>query len=191
MSELIIKHEGMILDACCVNTLYASGQMEEILSVITPFVTIAAYVYEEESRYIYTAPKGDPKRQKVLIDLRPLVDKGLLSVISMSTESEARHYVDFAFKIGDDGEAITGAIAYHHNWAIATDDKRATKIFRREIPQIQLLSTLELLKHWADTINAPFAEVRLALQKVLYGATWRPNRKDRLYAWWVEHYEGT
>ena len=190
MSELIIKHEGMILDACCVNTLYASAQMEEILSLITPLVTVAAYVYEEESRYIYTAPKGNPKRQEVPINLHPLVEKGLLSVVKMSTESEATHHVHFTSKKLDDGEAITGAIAYHHNWAIATDDKRASNIFRREMPQIQLISTLQLLKHWADITNAPFDEVRLALQKVRYGATWRPNRKDRLYWWWVEHYEG-
>ena len=188
MSELIIKHEGIILDACCVNTLYASAQMEQILNVITPFVTVAAYVYEEESRYIYTAPKGDPQRQRVLVDLQPLVDKGLLSVIRMSTESEARHYVHFASKL-DDGEAITGAIAFHHNWAIATDDKRASNIFRRELPQIQLISTLQLLKHWADVTNAPFDAVRLALQRVRYGATWQPRRKDELYAWWIEHYE--
>lgn len=185
---MIIKHEGIILDACCVNTLYASAQMEQILNLITPLVTVAAYVYEEESRYIYSAPKGDPNRQKVLVDLQPLVDKGLLSVIRMSTESEARHYVHFASKL-DDGEAITGAIAYHHNWAIATDDKRASNIFRREMPDIQLISTLQLLKHWADTTSARFDEVRLALQKVRYGARWQPRRKDRLYAWWIEHYE--
>ena len=88
------------------------------------------------------------------INLRPLVAQGLIRAVSPDSETEENSFVNFAAEL-DDGEAVTGAIAMHRNWGIATDDRKARRVFARTNPHVQLLSTPELIKHWADTHNPP------------------------------------
>jgi hypothetical protein len=38
----------------------------------------------------------------------------------------------------------------HRQWAIATDDKRATSFLKKEAPHLQILSTSEIIKNWSE-----------------------------------------
>src|SRR5947208_17094709 len=111
--DIAATHNCIILDACCVITLYITERMGDILgSVPKPFV-IADYVFRNEI---------------LRFDLQALIDQGLLTVVSPGSEEEQDTFIDFAVHL-DDGEAMTGAIAVHRNWAIATDDRKATSLF--------------------------------------------------------------
>ncbi|HSH77652.1 MAG TPA: hypothetical protein VLA19_03870 [Herpetosiphonaceae bacterium] len=156
-THLVFAHSCIILDASCTINLAASGQMEGILEAIPSSVAVAAYVREQELLRINARSGEGGARSPQAIDLQPLIDRRLLIVVSPESEAENESYVNFAAVLGDDGEAITAAIAVHRDWAIAIDDRSAANLFRREARQLQLISTPELIKHWVDTMPAPGA----------------------------------
>ncbi|MBA3947634.1 MAG: hypothetical protein H0X37_24150 [Herpetosiphonaceae bacterium] len=183
-TNLVFAHTCIILDASCTINLFASGQMDSILTAIPRSVAVAAYVREQEALRINVRSGDGETRILQPIDLQPLIDRGLLIVVAPASEDENESYVNFAAVLGDDGEAITAAIALHRNWASAIDDRSATNLFRREAPQLQIISTPELIKHWVDAMNPADAVVRLALEDVRAGARYAPGRQHPLYEWW-------
>ena len=138
-TSIVFSHYCLILDACCAINLHMSGHMEEILQAIPGYVALAIFVLDEEI---------------LRSNIQPLVDQGLIRAVSLESEAEENAFVNFAVEL-DDGEAVTGAIAMHRHWGIATDDRKARRVFARTNPHVQLLSTPELIKHWADTHNPP------------------------------------
>lgn len=187
--NLVLAHSCVILDASCTINLFASGHMDGILEAIPSSVAVAAYVREQEALRINARSGEGGTRIPEPIDLQPLVDRGLLIVVSPESEAENESYVNFAAVLGDDGEAITAAIALHRNWAIAIDDRSAANLFQREAPQIQLIATPELIKHWVDTLKPADAVVRLALEDVRFGARYAPGKTHFLYDWWHSYEE--
>lgn len=187
MTELIFFQDCVILDACCIINLYASGQMGNILRSISKSVAVVAYVRNEEAQKIYAGDGTNAIQKYELIDLQPFIDSGLLIVVSPDTEAEDITFVNFAAALGGDGFSITGAIALHRNWSIGSDDRKAISFFAQHIPQVQLITTPELLKYWVDTANPPLDAVRIALQKIRTKARYEPHSKHKLYDWWQTH----
>lgn len=183
MTDLIFSHECIILDACCVINLYASKQIEQILGTIPKSVCIAAYVKNEEILRTYDISSDSVED----VDLQSLIDQGLLVLVNLNLETEAETHVSLA-TVMDDGEAVTGAIAINRNWAIATDDKAAIKIFGREAPHLQIITTPELIKYWVDKVEPPPEIVTQCLQNIMGGASFRPSKKHHLHDWWQNHF---
>ncbi len=181
--RVVFLHECVILDACCVVNLYASRHFGRILETIPASVAVATYVRNKEARKIYGGPDEHVMQREEQIDLQPFIDRGLLTLVSPESEAENVTYVNFAAAL-DDGEAITGAIAVHRHWAIGTDDRRALAFFAKAAPQLQRLSTLELMKHWVDTSDLPADVVGTALRNVRLRARYEPHAKHPLYEWW-------
>ena len=184
MVGFVFLHDCIILDACCVMNLYASRKMREILRTIPKSVAVAAYINDEEALWVYGGPDDNVTQEKERIDLQPLIESGLLAVVSPDSKIEQSTFVAFATILGDDGESVTGAIALHRNWAIATDDKKASRFFNHEAPQLQIISTLELLKHWADTMQPASEIVSATLRAIQQRANYKPSEKHPLYEWW-------
>ena len=183
MTDLVFFHECIILDACCVINLYASKQIEEILDTIPKSVCIAAYVKNEEILRTYDISSNRAED----IDLQSLIDQGVLILVDLNLKTEAETRVSLATVL-DDGEAVTGAIAIHRNWAIATDDKAAIKVFGREVPHLQIITTPELIKYWADKTKPPPEIINQCLQNIAVGASYRPSKKHHLYDWWQNYF---
>ena len=187
-AQIVFSQDCIILDACCIINLYASGQMGDILKSISKSVAVAAYVRDEEALRIFGGQAGNETEEYERIDLQPIIDRGLLRVVTPETEAENITFVNFAATL-DDGEAITGAIALHRNWAIGTDDRKAISFFTQNMSHLQVISTLELIKYWVDTANPPLETICLALQKVRVRARYEPNLKHKLYLWWQKYKE--
>lgn len=175
-----------MLDACCIINLYASGRMGDILRSLTLSAAIATYVRDEEALRIYSGSDEQTKKYE-LIDLEPFIACGLLSVVSPETDAENITFVNFAAALGGDGEAVTGAIALHRNWSICSDDRKAIAFFARNTPHLQLISTLELIKHWVDTSDVPFALVQTALYNMRIRARYAPIANHKLFGWWKRY----
>ncbi len=180
-TKLIFSQDCIILDACCVINLYASGQMGNILQSIAKVVAVAAYVRDEEAQRIYA---GDGTQKYEKIDLQPFIDSGLLTVVSPETEAEDISFVNFAAILGGDGEAVTAAIALHRNWSIGSDDRKAISFFVQNMPQVQIITTPELLRYWVDAIEPSSEMVRIALQNIRRKARYEPHPKHPLCDWW-------
>ena len=184
-TEITFHHDCIILDASCIISLYASRQMGEILKAIPKSVTIATFVFEKEALWIYGGSDEDVQADKEAIDLQPFVDAGLLRLVKIAS-AETNDYVNLAAKL-DPGEAITGAIAMNRNWAIATDDNKARSLFQREVPHLQLVYTLGLVKYWVDSTNPSFETVTSALKNIRTRAIYKPGQNHPLYSWWRKY----
>lgn len=91
--------------------------------------------------------------------LEEAINQGLLLVEDFVPGREEETFVNYASVLGDDGESATCAMAVHRKWAIATDDRQAISFFQREAPHLQILSTLEIIKHWSVVTHVPSAEL--------------------------------
>lgn len=181
--KIVFSQDCLILDACCIINLYASGVIEAILRSITTSIAVAAYVRDKEALTVACESPGGTAPQREVIDLQPYIASGLLQVVSPETEEELDTFVNFAVHL-DDGEAITGAIAFHRNWSIASDDGKALRFFSQHAPDVQLITTPELIKHWVDTAHPASDVVCAALRNVRTRARYEPHRTHMLYDWW-------
>jgi predicted nucleic acid-binding protein len=183
MVDLVFAHECVILDTCCIINLYASEQIEGILSAIPRSVCVAAYVKNEEILKTYDVSSNTTKD----VDLQSLIDRDLLIPIDLALEAEGETRVNLATVL-DGGEAVTGAIALHRNWAIATDDKVAIKVFKQEAPYLQIITTPELIKYWVDTTEPQLEVVNQCLRNIMLGASYHPPKRHQLYSWWQSYF---
>jgi len=177
------SHDCIILDACCIINLYASQQMRAILGSIPKTISVATYVKDYEVLSIYSGPIENVQDEHELIDLQPFIEEKLLFLADIETDFEANTYINFAQKL-DDGEAITGAIAINRNWAIATDDAKSIKMFQSNASQIAIVSTLDLVKYWADTEKPNNDIILNALLNIRVRGKYAPHRDHPLAKWW-------
>jgi predicted nucleic acid-binding protein len=84
----------------------------------------------------------------------------------------------------DDGESATCAIAVHRGWAIATDDKKAITFVKQMAPYLQVLSTLEIIKHWSEEASLDSSALRDVLNAIRVKGRYFPPQRHLLRSWW-------
>jgi predicted nucleic acid-binding protein len=170
-----------ILDACVLINLLASGEIEGILRAASRDSLITSAV-EGESIYLRT---DDPKVPTEHIDLRPLLDSGLLTKCHVEGDAEEQMYVDYAASL-DDGEAMSLAIALSRGYILATDERKARRLFLEASgDQSRLASTAELVRGWAEKEVVLADRLKAALQNIERRARYRPPVTDGNYGWWL------
>lgn len=159
--------------------------MRPILETIPKSLSVAAYVKDNEALSIFSGAADDVQSSAAAINLQPFIESGLLILADIETEIEADTYINLAEKL-DDGEAITGAIALNRNWAIATDDSASIKLFQAKAPHIALVTTLELVKYWADITQPDKETIRVTLHNIRLRGKYEPHRGHPLNNWWQQ-----
>lgn len=177
------SRETLLLDACVVINLYASGYMQEIVHALPGHVAIVDLVRAES--LAIRSPEDDTD-QRETIDLSPLVDRGLIDVLS-ATGDELDTFIDLAITL-DDGEAMTAALAIRRGYSIATDDRAALRVLNG---RVRIYSTLEILKQWADTLQVSENHLQDALASLRVRGSYMPGRGHPLRTWWIEILERT
>ena len=84
----------------------------------------------------------------------------------------------------DDGEAMTAAIAVHRGFAVATDDRKARRVLVEHAPFVPLVSTLKLLRQWAEESSVAQSDLQPAMVTMRSGANYVPGERDPHYEWW-------
>ncbi|NJM77112.1 MAG: hypothetical protein HC852_16665 [Acaryochloridaceae cyanobacterium RU_4_10] len=176
-----IKHSHIVLDACCVLNFCASGRFIEILTAIPAQVVVTDVVSTQELK---TLQRLTDEQNEGAEQFEKAIAQGLLLIVTFESEAEEETFVNYAFEMGDDGESATGAIAVHRDWAIATDDRKAISFFQQEVPNIQILSTLELVRQWSENVNLDGAELKTALIAIKVKGHYRPHKNHPLLGWW-------
>ena len=176
-----VKHSHLVLDACCVLNLCASGSFLSILKTIPAQVVVTEVVKQRELKTLQHLTFED---KDGAIQLERSIQQGLLLVVDFESESEEETFINYVFEMGDDGESATFAIASHRRWAVATDDKKAISFFQKEEPDIQILSTLEIIKYWSEVENINSADLKNALNSVRVRGRYLPAQRHPLYNWW-------
>jgi len=174
--------EPLYLDCCVVLNVYATRRFEEILEANRGRVASSFIVAERVTREtMYVRNREGEEREAV--NLQASLDHGVLTVERLESEDEMATFVMLAAVL-DDGEAETGALAFHRAGAIATDDVAAIRTFGALSPALQIVRTSQLLKGWAENGGAAQASVRQALHDIRDRARFVPNVTDPLQKWW-------
>lgn len=148
-------------------------------------VVITKTVQEEELLTLKKLEGDEPEGSQ----LETAIDKGLLIVVDFESDVEEDTFINYVAVMGDDGESVTGAIAFHRNWAIATDEKRAISFFKKEAPKLNILSTLEIVKHWAETENLSSRKLLAVLKAIRVKGRYKPHKAHPLLGWWEKAME--
>jgi predicted nucleic acid-binding protein len=169
----------LILDACTLINLHACRQMESIVDSIPGPVMIARQVYEE-CRLDPFEPDDEIVERT---DLIKLIERGSLTVVTSLTSAELNAFADFAIKL-DDGESATLALAVHRGWTVVTDDRAAIRELGGQAP---LLSTLDLVKTWSDTLDITRDVLAVTLADLRVRGRYVPSKSHPLRPWWDQH----
>ena len=144
---------------------------------------------EQEALYIWLPESDETRDERVPVTLTPLVSEGLIHVMRLEHLEEEVTFVDLAVSI-DDGEAMTGALAFHRGCSVATDDRKARRVLYERFPAVPLVSTLELLNQWVQEESVSNVELQAAMIRMRTGPSYVPGYRDPLYAWWQEVIHG-
>lgn len=184
--SFVFSQDGIILNACCLRNLGASGYIRAILDAFPSPVMVAHFVYEQEQPLrMYQVTRGR-EREVTHMDLQPVFDAGSLSVAFLASEREEAAMIELAAVCGDDGEAMTAALARHRNWAMGVDGPGFTALLRRHLPDLPLLSTSFFLQQWVESSHPPSHALRTALRNMEERTNYRPPEQDALSLKWLE-----
>ena len=175
--------DSLLLDASCLLNLYATGRLREIAVLLPYQLGVADHVVEKEVLYITRTGPAAAEDAREPVDLSSLLEDGLIQLMCLEHPAEEATFVDLAAHL-DDGEAKTGALAFHRDCSVATDDRKARRVLGQLNPPVQLVSTLQLLKLWAEEVPVSKEELRAAMADMQSGASYFPGARDPLYQWW-------
>jgi len=169
-----------ILDACVLINLLATGRAQDIMSESGYQFGICSVV-KNESIYLRATDSSAPP-EEVKLDL--YVESSRLTVYELSGDAEKELYIDYAAEL-DDGEAMSLALVCSRGFSMASDDRKARRLFMEEIPDLKrLLSTSQILKDWSEKIGLDSTELRQVLIEVSRRGRFFPNSGDTHFAWW-------
>jgi hypothetical protein len=181
--------QRILIDACCLIDLLASGEMEAILRA-TGHAWYLPDAVRAEVRFVR---QDDPVHPgaflNVLVDLTPHISSGLLSLCQPDNSEEQARFIDYATLFRSDGEAVCLALAECRGWQVATDDRKAIRIARQV--GLTLLSCPELVKSWADATRPDTPSVVRVLTNIQRLAKFSPNSTMPESAWWFSQLSST
>jgi len=177
-----LNKSKIIIDACALINFYASGKFDSILQK----QPAQAYIVEEvksESLFIKNFAKSG-EYQPILLD--HFLNTGLIKLVKLKTSAEKHLFVNLACQI-DDGEAATLAIASSRKMQIITDDRKAIRVLKQEVPKVKQCSSLAIIKHWCESQSVSKKEIKKALKNIHECARYQPHHGHQLYDWWRIH----
>lgn len=189
--SIVFSRDGVILNACCLRNIYASGCMVAILGALPIPTMIARIAYQEQPLRIFRENKEGEGLVVEHIDLQPALNAGLLVVASLTSEAEETKMINLATVLEGDAEATTAALALQRRRAIGVDGPATMGLFRQHLPDVQIVSTPILVQHWVERSRPPSRALRAALQNIHQGTGYAPPVHHPLYPWWQEVLETT
>jgi predicted nucleic acid-binding protein len=165
----------LLLDACCLINLAATGLLDEILLRLPYACATSDLVISTEVLSVLSADG---------LEREPINASALsgLSIFSLSDE-ELVSFLEFAMDL-DDGEASVCALAQSRGGTVATDDRKAIRILGGASPAIPILQTPDLLYEWQKISGSSHRELCEIVRAIEQRARFRPRRDHRLFSWW-------
>lgn len=174
----------VVLDACVLLNLYASGRVDEILRAVPFRYVVASSVRHEALWYFAPASHGSELLDRHDILLDPLLEAGTIELGDLTLDEQAS-FVKLAQHLGD-GEAESAALAIGRSGLVATDDVKAIQLFGRLTPRLNTIETGDLLQCWEEHSGADPLTVAAVLQAIQRGARFSPRRDARSSTWWQQ-----
>ena len=195
----------LVLDACCLINLQAAGRI--LVPGSTPQVMMTRHrsqigpppgglnglnlklhvpdIVQKEALRIDQPDMDDPtKLVSIPLDLKSLIDQGILHACELSSDEERDRFVRFATEL-DDGESACLAIALLRGWALGSDDRIAARLARSL--GVTVMTTEQLVKRWAELTKASPTDLGGVLRNIQTFGHYTPRRVSPLRGWWLKH----
>jgi predicted nucleic acid-binding protein len=138
-------------------------------------------VVKNESIYLRATDLNAPPEE---VKLDAYLESNRLTVFELSRDEERELYVDYAAEL-DDAEAMSLALAHSRGFSMASDDRKARRLFTEEIGDLKrLLSTSRILKEWSEKAGLNPVELKQVLTEVSRRGRLFPNSGDTNFEWW-------
>jgi predicted nucleic acid-binding protein len=173
----------IVLDACVLLNLHATGRVGEILSALPCRFLVSSYVAAEALWYCAPLEKAGDLAVRRPILLEPLIQSGAIEIVELVPE-ELEVFLTFARELGD-GEAASGAIAANRAGVVATDDRKARSRYCQCDPPVGSIGTPSLLRAWEGLARIETSEMRAILRVIRVGAKFQPSVNDESSDWWL------
>ena len=172
----------VVIDACCLIDLLASGRAEAILRA-TGYAWHLPSAVQAEVQYVRQHdPENPGSYRNVQVDLSPLVGSGRLSPCQPDDPQEDARYVHYATLFRSDGEAMCLALAECRGWTVATDDRRAIQVAQQA--GLSVVSCPELVKAWGVASRPDGTTIAQVLNDIQTLAKFLPTPAMTEFAWW-------
>lgn len=135
-----------------------------------------------EAQYVRRGGLGEDAGDLERIDLEPLIRGELLTMLHASTEDESNTFIDLVVSGLDDGEAMSGAIAFHRGGTVVTDDRPATNRLRQA--GIETMPALQLVKIWAEREHVTGDMLTEVIVSIRGRARYIPPKSHPFRTWW-------
>lgn len=189
MPELL-SPTPLLLDASCVISLYASSQIEPILRAYPAQIGVVDVVRTGEMLDVWDGPDENVRQHKSTVNLLPFIAAGALVEVPFEN-IDVEMVVNLAAHGLNNGECATMAVAYRLGWGVTIDNVAAWRRVAALLPQVSLVSTSQLLKHWADTQHITIKDVCTVLQSMRRRGRYRFPKHDRLGDWLQQLFDGS
>ena len=176
----------IILDTSVALNLLATGAVLSMLDSLEVQCFVCSAVADET---IYVR-SDDPRQPREAVSIDLWLPSGTVQVVNPDSALEEELYVQFAADL-DDGEAMSLSMCRSRGYALATDDRKARRIAGGlDSPRVPLLSTSQIVHHWAVRTDAAPGELKRVLSAIELRARFVPPHDDPLRAWWMRNRAG-
>jgi predicted nucleic acid-binding protein len=177
----------LLIDTSVALNLLATGASLALLESLDRNCFVCSAVIAET---IYLR-SDDPTQAREAVSIDPWLQSATVKVVTIDSPLEEELYVQFAADL-DDGEAMSLAICRARGYALATDDRKARRIASQlASPAVQLVSTSQIVHHWAIRAKASQDELRRLLATIELRARFIPPHNDPLREWWIALHSDT
>jgi hypothetical protein len=186
----LLSPTPLLLDASCVISLYASSQMEPILRAYPAQIGVVDVVRTGEILDVWDGSDENVRQHKSTVNLLSFIAAGVL-VEAPFENIDVKMVLNLAAHGLNNGECATMAVAYRLGWGLGIDNVSAWRRIAALLPQVSLVSTSQLLKHWADTQHITLKDVCTALQSMRRRGGYRFQKHDPLGDWLQQLIDGS
>lgn len=172
----------ILLDACVLLNLCATDRLEEIGRTVPGGFSVCTAVRAEA---LYLRDPNDVAQPLKPVVMDPFFERGVLQPLALA-EAEEPLFVNLASEL-DEGEAMAMAIALQRGLALATDDRKAIRVYGVFGGDAgKLWTTPALVKTWADAAAPDQAEIGRIVRAIRDRARYAPPGNHALASWWTQ-----
>lgn len=170
-----------VLDACSLLNLCAADPLLDDLAGLGARFHIVPQVRQE---VLFLRGDGPGAPARVRVDIETAVQRGTLTQVDLSSQTETDLFLSL---VGDglhDGEAASAAVAASKGFSLLTDEAPARRVMAARKYEHLLLTTADVLKVWVATVGVDADTLREFVRRIEHRASFTIQRNHHLKPWW-------
>ena len=170
-----------VLDACSLLNLCAADPLLDDLAGLGARFHIVPQVRQE---VLFLRGDGPGAPARVRVDIETAVQRGTLTQVGLSSQTETDLFLSL---VGDglhDGEAASAAVAASKGFSLLTDEAPARRVMATRKYEHLLLTSADVLKVWVASMGVDADTLREMIRRIEHRASFTIQRNHHLKPWW-------